>query len=369
MSFGPPHPLSLRQLQYAAAVADSLSFRKAAERCHVSQPSLSAQLARLEEALGVQLFERDRRHVLVTAPGRELIDRARRVIRETDDLIALARRAGDPLSGTLCIGVIPTISPYLLPRLTSAFRAAYERLTVMWVEDKTEALVRSLDSGALDAALVALEAEIGDVEREVVGVDPFVLATPLSHPLGAKASPAKPAELQGQSVLLLDDGHCFREQALAFCSGAKPHELEFRATSLSTLAQMVAGGAGVTLLPRLAVPTEVKRADLHVRSFAEPEPKRTLALVWRKRSPLGPALRQLAGTARGAYARPDERRQERRRRGSDGQRRSKNEGARSAGPAVSRERPELRRESRLRASPETGNTARSRPRERGRTRR
>jgi LysR family hydrogen peroxide-inducible transcriptional activator len=192
----------------------------------------------------------------------------------------------------------------------------------MWVEDKTEVLVHSLDSGALDAALLALEAEIGDVEREVVGVDPFVLATPLDHPLGAKAAPARPAELRDADVLLLDDGHCFRQQAVAFCSGAKAHELEFRATSLSTLAQMVAGGAGVTLLPRLAVPTEAKRAGLRVRPFVDPAPHRTIALVWRKRSPLGPALRELAGSARRAYAEPDEARGSRRRSASDGRRRA-----------------------------------------------
>lgn len=297
-----PHPFSLRQLQYAVAIADLLSFRKAAERCHVSQPSLSAQLAQLEQVLGVQLFERDRRRVLVTAAGRELIERARLILREADDLVELARRSGDPLSGTLRIGVIPTISPYLLPRLASALRAAHPRLAALWVEDKTEALVRGLEAGTLDAALLAIEAEIGDVEREIIGPDPFVLATPVGHPLGAKASPARAPELREASVLLLDDGHCFREQALAFCSGAKAHELEFRATSLSTLAQMVAGGAGVTLLPELAVPTEAKRAELSIRPFAQPAPKRTIALVWRRRSPLGPALRHLAGTARAAYA-------------------------------------------------------------------
>ena len=315
------HPFSLRQLQYAVAVAESLSFRKAAESCHVSQPSLSAQLAQLEEALGVQLFERDRRHVVLTSPGRELIERARLVLRETDDVIDLARRAGDPLSGALRVGVIPTISPYLLPRLTSAFRADYARLTVIWVEDKTEVLVRNLDTGALDAALLALEAEIGDVDHEVVGVDPFVLATPAGHPLGAKAAPARPAELRHTDVLLLDDGHCFREQALAFCSGAKAHELEFRATSLSTLVQMVAGGAGVTLLPRLAVPTETKRADLRVRPFVAPVPRRTIALVWRKRSPMGPALRKLAETARRAYGDRDEPRASHRRSDAYGRRR------------------------------------------------
>ncbi|MGH3663646.1 MAG: LysR family transcriptional regulator, partial [Micromonosporaceae bacterium] len=206
MNFG-PHPFTLRQLQYVVAVAEWLSFRKAAERCHVSQPSLSTQLAQMEEALGVRLFERDRRRVLVTTAGREIIKRARAILRQTDDLVELARRAGDPLSGTLRIGVIPTISPYLLPRLTWALRAAYPRLTVLWVEDKTEVLVRSLEAGTLEAALLALEADLGDVEREIIGPDPFVLATPVGHPLGTKASPAKASELRDASVLLLDDGH------------------------------------------------------------------------------------------------------------------------------------------------------------------
>ena len=303
MSNAPP-PFSLRQLQYAVAIADTLSFRRAAERCRVAQPSLSAQVGELEGALGVRLFERDRRRVLVTTAGHELVARARVVLREAEDLVEHARRAGDPLAGTLRLGVIPTISPYLLPRLTAAFRAAFPRLTTLWTEDRTETLVRSLDAGALDAALLALEADIGDVEHETIGVDPFVLATPLKHALGARTTPARPAELRDADVLLLDDGHCFRDQALAYCATAKAHELEFRATSLSTLAQMVAGGAGVTLLPTLAVPTEAKRAALRIRAFAAPAPKRTIAFVWRRRSPLGPALRALAATARKAYEAP-----------------------------------------------------------------
>src|SRR4029079_6155281 len=135
-----PHPASLRQLQYAVAVAATRSFRRAAEQCGVSQPSLSAQVAELEGALGVRLFERDRRRVLVTGAGRELVERARVVLREAGDLVDVAKRAGDPLTGTLRIGVIPTVSPYLLPRVTAAFRAAYPRLTVLWVADKPEPL-------------------------------------------------------------------------------------------------------------------------------------------------------------------------------------------------------------------------------------
>lgn len=296
-----PHPFSLRQLQYVVAVAETLSFRRAAERCRVSQPALSAQLGQLEEALGVLLFERDRRRVLVTSAGKELVRRARVVLRAADDLMESARSMSDPLSGTLRIGIIPTISPYLLPSVAPALRAGYPRLTLFWVEDKTELLVQSLESGTLDAAVVALEAELGNVEWEVLAEDRFVLATSAGDPLGEKRGPASIEELRDADVLLLDDGHCFRDQVLAFCTTAKARELEFRATSLSTLAQMVAGGAGVTLLPELAVPTEVRRASLRTRPLAEPVPQRTIVLAWRKNSPLAEPLRNVAATLQQAY--------------------------------------------------------------------
>ncbi len=300
----PPHPFTLRQLQYAAAVAESLSFRKAAERCGVSQPSLSAQLAQLEDALGARLFERDRRRVLVTAAGRALLEQARRILLDADDLVEASRRARDPLAGPLRLGIIPTVSPYLLPAVAPALRRAFPALSLTWVEDRTEALVRSLHAGELDAALLALEAELGDVEQAVLARDPFLLATPRDHPLGAARAPATAADLREVSVLLLEDGHCLREQALAVCARGRARELEFRATSLSTLAQMVAGGAGVTLLPELAVETEARRADLRLRPFAEPAPHRTLALVWRRTSPAAEGLRSLAAAIREAYPRP-----------------------------------------------------------------
>ena len=296
-----PWPFTLRQLQYVVAVADTLSFRVAAERCHVAQPSLSAQLAQLETALGVRLFERDRRRVLLTAAGRGLVERARGVLRETADLVEAATRAGDPLNGRLQIGVIPTISPYLLPTAAPALRRAHRHLTVVWREEKTAELVRNLQAGTLDAALLALEADIGDLEREVIARDPFVLATPLRHPLGAKAGPMALAELRDEPVLLLDDGHCFRDQALAACSRTRVRESEFRATSLSTLAQMVAGGSGVTLLPELAVATETARTSLRVRRLADPAPRRTIGLVWRRGYPLAGALREVAATIKAAY--------------------------------------------------------------------
>jgi LysR family transcriptional regulator, hydrogen peroxide-inducible genes activator len=295
-------PFSLRQLQYAVAVADQLSFRRAAERCHVSQPALSAQLAQLESALGLRLFERDRRRVRPTGAGRVLVERARALLTEAGDLAAEARQAADPMAGTLRLGVIPTVSPYLLPSVAPALRREYPALTVAWVEEKTPVLVRRLQAGELDAALMALEADVGDLDHEVIARDPFVLATPAGHPLAREAGPASRREMRDAPVLLLDDGHCFREQALAFCAKARAREMEFRATSLTTLGQMVASGLGVTLLPRLAVPTEAGPGrGLEVRPFADPAPHRTIALLWRRRSPLAPALRRLAASLRRAY--------------------------------------------------------------------
>jgi LysR family hydrogen peroxide-inducible transcriptional activator len=268
----------------------------------VSQPSLSAQLAQLEGALGVRLFERDRRRVLSTPAGDALIERARRVLIDADDLVDAARRLGDPLAGPLSIGVIPTISPYLLPAAAPAIRRAHPRLSVRWVEDKTETLARELHAGRLDAALLALEADLGGpLQREVIGRDRFVLAAPRKHPLARPSRPANLGELRGAHLLLLDDGHCLRDQALAVCAGARTEELAFRATSLPTLAQMVSAGAGVTLLPRMAVATESRRAHLAVRAIADDRAFRTLALVWRPTTPSGPALRQLATTIRASY--------------------------------------------------------------------
>jgi len=290
-----PHPFTLRQLQYVVAVADTLSFREAAALCHVSQPALSTQLAQLEEAIGVRLFERDRRGVLPTNAGKDVVDRARRLLLDTEALVAAAKTSADPLESTLRLGIIPTVSPYLLPSVTPALRKAFPLLKAVWVEDKTANLVAALEAGTLDAALVALEAELGsELDHETVAVDPFVLATRKGDPLGQRAAPVERTELREVDVLLLDDGHCFRDQALSFCSRVKAHELEFRATSLSTLAQMVAGGSGVTLLPQLAVATEASRARLQTRAFASPAPSRTIAFVWRKRSPLGPSLHRLS---------------------------------------------------------------------------
>ena len=289
---------TLRQLQYVIAVAEMMSFRRAAERCNVSQPALSAQVAEMEAALSVSLFERDRRGVLITAAGRELIARARRVLVEADDLAEAANRFIDPLAGTLRIGVIPTVGPYLLPHVVPALRNTYPRLTLIWIEDKTDALIRALKRGDLAAAVLALEADLDDLDHHTVAIDPFVLAVPPEHALGRGAAPVRRDQLRGERVLLLDDGHCFRNQVLEFCSGNRLEELGFRATSLPTLTQMVSSGAGVTLLPTIAVPTETHRSQLSIRKLERPVPFRTIVLGWRRRSAMADTLRTVAETLR-----------------------------------------------------------------------
>jgi LysR family hydrogen peroxide-inducible transcriptional activator len=296
-----PHAFSLRQLQYVVAVADFLSFHRAAEECHVSQPSLSLQIAELERVLGIKIFERDPHRVVLTAMGRDFVESARAVLNAAVALGETARRCTDLFSGTLRIGVIPTISPYWLPELTAALHKAYPQLTVIWVEDKTHVLVHALQSGAIDAAVLALEAEIGDVEREVIAKDPFVLVAPAGNPLVAKRAPAKAAELRGATVMVLEDAHCFGKQALEFCFRAKAQQHQFRGTSLPTVISMVAGGVGVTLLPTLAVRSEVRMNNLRVRRFADAEAGRTIGLVWRKKSSLTPALRKLAASMSQVY--------------------------------------------------------------------
>jgi LysR family hydrogen peroxide-inducible transcriptional activator len=297
----PPHPFTLRQLQYVVAVAEQRSFRGAAEACHVAQPSLSAQIAQIEEALGVLLFERDKRHVALTSAGEALLARIRPLLLGADELVASALTLSDPLAGSLKLGVIPTLGPYLLPDVAPLLRAEFPRLAFVWVEEKTSTLVERLGAGELDGAVVALEAEIGDLPHVLLGEDPFLFAAPKTHPLASGKRPLQPTELDGERVLLLDDGHCFREQALSFCARVGAEEADYRATSLATLVQMVAGGAGVTLLPRLAIAVENRTGALSLRTFAGKPPSRTLALVYRRGAAREATLKQVGQAMSRAY--------------------------------------------------------------------
>jgi LysR family hydrogen peroxide-inducible transcriptional activator len=290
-----PNDLSLRQLQYAVAVADTLGFHKAAERCHVSQPTLSAQIKQLEEVLGIELFERDRRRVLVTEAGEAVLERARRVLVAMDDLVGAAEKIARPGAVTLRVGVIPTVAPYFLPEVLPAVRKLMPDVRLVFREDKTEAVVGELREGRLDAGLLALEADIGKWAFARILTDDFVVALPKDHPLSKKKR-LVPGDLDGEHVLLLEDGHCFRTQALAVCDRAGATESELRATSLATLTQMVSGGMGITLLPKIAVPVENRAGQLEIRRFASPAPHRTLALIWRPQSPFAETLRALAAS-------------------------------------------------------------------------
>ncbi len=286
---------SLRQLEYLVALADRLSFHGAATACHVSQPGLSNQISQLEIALDVRLFERDRRRVLLTPAGVELARRARQLLAAAEELSASARTFSGPLSGPLNLGVIPTIAPYVLPVVLPVVRERYPELELRLREELTPRLVQQLHAGELDLLLLALEADLQGAISCTVIKDEFVLAVPAGHRL-ARRGTVRESELGGESVLLLDDGHCLRDQALSVCALAGADELgDLRATSLSTLAQMVAGGLGVTLLPSVAVAVEAVAArNLVIRKFIRPAPSRTIGLAWRSTSPHGQVFRRLA---------------------------------------------------------------------------
>jgi LysR family hydrogen peroxide-inducible transcriptional activator len=286
--------VSLRQLDYIVAVADLKGFRRAAEACDVAQPSLSMQVALAERRLGVRIFERDNKSVRLSSVGAAIVEQARRVLLAAHELRELARQSADPFHGTLRLGVIPTIGPYLLPDITPALHKEFPHLQLRWTEARTSDLVQGLKAGILDGVLLALEADVRDLDFSVIARDTFVLAASATHPLVRAHSRASPDVLDGETVLLLDDGHCFRQQALRLCAQTGAGEHSFRATSLATLVQMVSAGQAVTLLPSIALPVENRRGQLRVRRFTSPEPGRTLALAWRRGSALREPLEQLA---------------------------------------------------------------------------
>jgi LysR family transcriptional regulator, hydrogen peroxide-inducible genes activator len=275
---------SLRQLQYLVAVDDLGGFRKAADACGVAQPSLSAQIAQMERSLGVQIFERSARGVRVTPAGALILDRARQVLLAARDLGDTATQQADPLRGAVRVGVIPTVCPYLLPEVAPRLRSMLPNLQIIWSEDKTQSLLDQLDEARLDGAILALDARVSHLEHATIGDDPFVLAASPEHRLMKHSGPASPQLLEGATVFLLEDGHCFRDQALAVCGATGAKAADLKATGLSTLVQMVGGRAGVTLLPRLALEVENRRGQLAIRAFKSPAPTRRLVLAWRKGS-------------------------------------------------------------------------------------
>ena len=292
--------MNLRELRYLVAVADHRHFGRAAEACFVSQPTLSTQLKKLERELGVELVERNPGHIVLTPAGEQVVARARVVLSEADDIVDIATRAKDPEAGSLRIGLFPTLAPYLLPHVVPALHRRYPKVELLLVEDKTEVVHQQLREGALDVGVLALPVADDHLHLEVLFDEDFVLAVPSDHRLATDDGPVDPSVLVGQEVLLLEEGHCLRDQALAVCRLAGAEERTgFRATSLETLRQMVAAGVGVTLLPELAVQPPVPPSpDVHLRPFSAPVPSRRIAALWRRTSVYADLLPRIASVVR-----------------------------------------------------------------------
>lgn len=278
--------ITLRQLEYLTTLAELRSFHKAAQACHVSQPAMSTQIKQLEEQLGIRLLERNQRMVLVTPAGEEIVRRAHQVLNGANDLVDAAQSLTLPMSGTLRLGVIPTIAPYFLPRVLPKVRDLYPHLRLLLYEEKTDVLVRLLNDGKLDLALLALGVELGTLETMALFEDRFLLAVPESHTLG-RQNIVQQSDLCDEEVLLLEDGHCLRDQVWPVCESGGAHELgDFRASSLSTLTQMVSSRVGITLLPEMSIAVEVGRSEhIELRRFRQPEPFRIIGLAWRRSAP------------------------------------------------------------------------------------
>ncbi len=283
--------IKLKDLRYLVAVADTRHFGRAAERCFVSEPTLSAQLKKLEEYLGVQLIERQPNNVSLTDAGEQIVARARRMLEASEEVVTLARAHRDPLAGRLRLALLPTIGPYLLPRVSQAIRRQLPRLELRLYEYQTAPMLERLKAGELDLGILALPVDLEGLEARELLAEPFTVAVPDRHRL-AKRERVQVADLEGEILLLLEEGHCLREQALEVCSRVRTGESQdFRATSLETLRQMVATGAGVTLLPKLATQGAYGNArGVVVLPFAKPAPVRRVGAVWRKTSARQPAI-------------------------------------------------------------------------------
>jgi len=293
---------SLRQLQYLKLLAEHGSFSRAAEAAHVTQPTLSAGIQELERTLGAPVVERARSGVVLTAVGEEAVTRAEDVLARAEDLVQAARSAGQPLSGRFRLGVIPTIAPFLLPKALPLLRQRFPKLRLFLREDLTGKLIAGMKSGALDAALIALPYDTAGIETAQVGDDELLAAAPANHPMTASASVA-PEQLEGEDLILLEDGHCLREHALAACRldapRASPLEGGFAATSLHTLVQMVGSGLGVSLVPAMAVEAGLTdAAPVAVRPLNAEAPKREIVVAWRAGSSRGREGRLLAEALR-----------------------------------------------------------------------
>ena len=277
--------LKLKDLRYLVAVADTRHFGQAAARCFVSQPTLSAQLKKLEDYLGVQLVERHPRRIALTEAGAQVVARARRIIEASDEIVSLTALQRDPLAGRLRVALLPTIGPYLLPLVAPRIRKKLPRVELLLYEYQTGPMLEHLQAGDIDMGILALPVPVDGLAERTLFDEPFVVAVPADHALGSRKS-LRTSDLDGETLLLLEDGHCLRDQALDVCSHSQVQEKQdFRATSLETLRQMVASGSGITLLPQLASTGAYGHArGVAIVPFAKPAPVRHVGALWRKTS-------------------------------------------------------------------------------------
>ena len=290
---------TLRQLRYLVGVVDRCHFGQAAAACNVSQSTLSAGIQELEDLLGAPLLERTKRTVVPTALGRDLADRARDLLKGAEELMDVAQAAREPMAGPLRLGVIPTVGPFLLPRALPQLRETFPKLQLYLREDQTARLLERLNAGELDAVLLALPYALGDLEVMDLGEDRFSVVYPADHRLPASGV-ATPADIASENLLLLEDGHCLRDQALAACElESARRNTAFNGTSLHTLAQMVANGLGVTLMPQMALDAgNVRGLDVAVRPMADGTSHRRIGLVWRRTSARKETFRRLGEALR-----------------------------------------------------------------------
>ena len=275
--------ITLRQLRYLGALARHRHFGRAADECAVTQPALSMQIKELEREIGADLVERRPSDVTLTETGAEVAQRAERILAATRDLVDFARHR-EVLSGPLKLGVIPTIAPYLLPKLLPRLQAAYPSLRLEVRETQTATLLDALIGGELDCLLLALPIEHTDVEMLALFTDRFLLAAPAGEPIPRRPLNAK--DVDERRLILLEEGHCLRDQSLAFCATKRRDSAAaLGSTSLATVMQMVANGYGVTLVPEIATEVEARDKRVMLKRFARPEPGRTIGLAWRKTSP------------------------------------------------------------------------------------
>lgn len=288
--------MNIRDLEYLVALQELKHFRKAAEHCYVSQPTLSGQIQKLEAFLDVQLIERTSRKVIFTSAGDAIAQQARKVLLEVKSLKDLATEFKEPMAGTLQIGSIPTVAPYLFPKVVPQIKQAFSQLDLFLHEKQTALLLKQLEAGELDCLILAYLPNMEAFAHIDLYMEPLVLAVPEQHDLSkAEAQCMDLSVLNNETVLMLEDGHCLRDQAMDYCFSAGAQEDQsFKATSLETLRNMVAAEAGITLLPELAIPEQSKRDGVCYLRFQQAEPSRKISLLYRKNSPRQQCFQLLA---------------------------------------------------------------------------